>query len=132
MCIGIWAFVATTVENPDAAAALYRLMLPWSGQVLSTGAHVFGASDHWLGALAIVTGDLDAADTHLRRAREIHARLHAPVWSLRTQLARALLLRRRGDADALDEANLLAAEARTIAARLGCAGLERAAGALLS
>jgi tetratricopeptide (TPR) repeat protein len=132
MSIGIWAFVATTVEDPDAGDALYRLMLPWSGQVLSTGAHVFGASDHWLGALAIVTGDLDAADAHLRRAREIHARLAAPVWSLRTQLARALLLRRRGDVSATGEANLLATEARTVAARLGCAGLERVADDLLA
>jgi tetratricopeptide (TPR) repeat protein len=132
MCIGIWASVTELVGDADAADAIYELMLPWSGQVLSTGAHVFGACDHWLGALATITGDLDAAGEHLARARELHARLQAPVWSLRTQLARAVLLERRGSAPERAEAGLLAHEVRTMAGRLGCDGLTRRATAMLS
>ena len=132
MCIGIWASVTEIVGDAEAADAIYELMLPWSGQVLSTGAHVFGACDHWLGALATITGDLDAADRHLTRARELHARLGAPVWSLRTQLARATLAGRRGTPQDRAEAELLAHEVSTMANRLGCNGLTRRANAMLS
>ena len=92
MCIGIWASVTEVVGDAEAAEAIYELMRPWSGQVLTTGAHVFGACDHWLGALATVRGDLEAAEEHLAHARRQHAQMQAPVWSLRTQLARAALL----------------------------------------
>jgi DNA-binding SARP family transcriptional activator len=132
MCIGMWASVAERLADADAAAAIYRLMQPWSGQVLSTGAHLFGACDHWLGSLATVMGELDAAEQHLTRARGLHARLHAPVWTLRTQLARATLLHRRGSRPAVAESRLLAQEVATMAARLECAGLERRAAALIS
>ncbi len=88
LCVGIWASVAELVGDARAAAAIYQLMQPWSGQLLTTGAHMFGACDHWLGALATVTGDFDAADEHLASARALHAQLAAPVWSLRTQLSR--------------------------------------------
>ncbi len=131
LCVGIWAAVAELVGDADAAAAIYQLMLPWSGQVLTTGAHMFGACDHWLGALATVTGDLDAADEHLAQARRLHARLHAPVWSLRTQLSRAVLSERRGTAAEITEARLVADEVHTMALRLGCDGLARRAAAIL-
>ena len=132
LCIGMWASITEVVGDADAAASVYRLMQPWSGQVLSTGAHLFGACDHWLGALATVAGDFDVADEHLGRARALHARLQAPVWTLRTQLARATLLARRGTTADLAESRLLAHEVRTMATRLGCHGLDRRASALLS
>jgi hypothetical protein len=54
------------------------------------------------------------------------------VWSLRTQLARATLLARRGTKRDVEESRLLAHEVHTTATRLGCAGLNRRAAALFS
>lgn len=132
LCVGIWASVAELVHDEHAATAIYELMRPWSGQVLTTGAHMFGACDHWLGALATVTGDFDAAEEHLTSARALHARLQAPVWSLRTQLARSVLLERRGHTAEPEEARLLAYEVHTMATRLRCDGLARRATTLLA
>jgi hypothetical protein len=132
LCVGIWASVAEVVGNARAARAIYELMEPWTGQLLTTGAHMFGACDHWLGALATTTGDFDSAEEHLASARALHAQLAAPVWSLRTQLARAVLLQRRGGREATAEARLLAHEVNTMATRLGCDGLSRRADAILS
>ena len=109
MCIGIWASVTEIVGDAEAADAIYELMLPWSGQVLSTGAHVFGACDHWLGALAT-----DHRRPRRRRpapgASPGAARAaRGPVWSLRTQLARAALAQPAGHAGGdRAEAELLA------------------------
>lgn len=131
MCIGIWASVTELVGDAEAAESIYRLMRPWSGQVLTTGAHIFGSCDHWLGALATVMDDLDTAEEHLGRARLQHAQMQAPVWSLRTQLTRAALLERRGGTTAVAESRLLANEVHTMAVRLGCDGLTRRAAAML-
>jgi ATP/maltotriose-dependent transcriptional regulator MalT len=63
-----------------------------------------GSMELTLGNLAVTAGRLDTAVEHLDAAREAHALLEAPLLVTRTDLARARVLRMRGehaDAEAL-------------------------------
>jgi transcriptional regulator with XRE-family HTH domain/tetratricopeptide (TPR) repeat protein len=76
----------------------------------------WGTVDHHLGALDRLLGDLDGAETHLRRALALEEQMGARPFAVRTQaeLAHVLALKGGGltaEAEELAERTLMAAEA---------------------
>jgi tetratricopeptide (TPR) repeat protein len=121
MCVLVPVLV--DLELVDAARSVYERLLPWEGQVASVGVSAEGPVATYLGSLATLLGDFDRAESHLARALEIGHSLGAPYWRLRTRLALADLLVRRGEpADGPARAAVLQ-EAEADAGRHGLAHL---------
>jgi hypothetical protein len=55
--------------------------------VFGAGGAVFGTGHHWLGELAVATGDHDAARAHLKRARDLSEAGASPYWTDRASAA---------------------------------------------
>jgi tetratricopeptide (TPR) repeat protein len=102
------AVVAT--ESAELADDVYRQLEPYRERALNSPFLFLGCGAHWMGVLALTAGDHDRAETDLRQAAEIHERLGARIYLVRTQLARTRnLLGRRGAGDR-ERAQLLAEE----------------------
>jgi DNA-binding SARP family transcriptional activator len=88
MCV--YAHVSAGLEHLAAAAALYPMLAPWSQQIAFPAFGVWGPVGLYLGSLARVLGDLDAAKRHLTEAAHAATRAGAPIWgaSAADQLAR--------------------------------------------
>jgi len=87
----------------EAAAGIGRVLAPYGGRLLIFGMGVvcWGAVDRIVGRLALATGDLDAAEGHLAKARRLETDAGARCWLGWTELARAELALRRGDGAAM-------------------------------
>ncbi|WP_146615760.1 ATP-binding protein [Nonomuraea aridisoli] len=111
------AMVASRVGEPAAAEALYAALLPYRGRLVVWGGAntITGPVDDHLGRLAARLGRTDDAVCHLDRAVEMEERIGALPWLAHTLVARASAARDRADGDL--------ARARSIAERLGLAGL---------
>ena len=110
------------LEDRAAAAIAYRYLLPRSGQVLAVGpppVGVDGPFDRPLGELALLLGDVAAAERHLRAAVALMERMGARPHVARAQYGLARTLRARGDDAAASEATHLLAAARATAVELG-------------
>lgn len=108
---------------------LYRQALAARGHFVVVPRIVvfLGSMEQTLGNLAVTAGRLDAAVEHLDAARAAHALLEAPLLVARTDLARARLLRLRGEPD---EADALLADVAAEAHGAGWAAVAREATAL--
>jgi hypothetical protein len=89
--------LAIGLGHLPTARMLYDGLAPYAGSAIVSGALVsfHGAVDHRLGELAALLGETEAAQRHFADASEIHHRLGARVWEVRSRLALAHL---RGDA----------------------------------
>ncbi|WP_182376052.1 AAA family ATPase [Nocardioides sp. WS12] len=91
-------------DPPTAAAVLHRALAPWAGRfgVDGIAAGAIGPVDRFLGMLAILMGDLAAAEEHLVRARDLSAASGAVlcgIHTLRHQAEVCLLRAAPGDMD---------------------------------
>jgi class 3 adenylate cyclase len=127
--VGSYSIACARAEHEESAAALYRMMAPYEGQVAYTGANAWLLIAHHLGALARVLGRPEAAERHLRVAATLAERMGAPVWLARTRVEEGRSRLARGDRR--DRVAPLLDEARETAARFGAAGVERDAAELL-
>jgi DNA-binding CsgD family transcriptional regulator len=119
--------------NRELASLLYADLLPYAGRQASVGALAGseGPVSRYLGMLAILLGDHEAADAHLKSALEGSLAMGSPPYEALTRLENArLMLARRdsGDAPAARE-NL--ETALSIARRLGMTPLQDEAAELL-
>ncbi|HZQ37286.1 MAG TPA: LuxR C-terminal-related transcriptional regulator, partial [Dehalococcoidia bacterium] len=123
------AQVCAALPDPERAAQLYELLLPYSARFVVVGAAVVchGAVAHYLALLATALGRWQAAQQHFVGAHALHQRLGARPWLAMTLAEHAALLASRGDADAQAEARALLAQANELARELGMAGVVRRA-----
>lgn len=68
---------------------VYETLLPFARlcAVMGDGQIMMGSISHYLGILANLLGDADAAARHLGSAMEVHTRLNAPSWIRRSEQA---------------------------------------------
>ena len=102
--MAVWLGLAMPIAaRPDFARQLYDLLAPYPGQ-FSVGppGNPCAATDHALAACAFAMDDLPSAERHLRGAISLYERMAAPIYTGRSRLMLADLLRRMGrDADAV-------------------------------
>ena len=79
----IYAHVAASLEDPAAAAVLYRALEPFAEQIAFPAFGVWGPVALYLGSLALVLGDAAGAEHHLQQAARIAIRAGAPIWEAR-------------------------------------------------
>jgi eukaryotic-like serine/threonine-protein kinase len=118
--IGLAETCAFLADVPRAVE-IYKFLLPYSGQnvVGGDGWFCFGPADRALGMLTTTLGDWEAAERHFEAAMDLNRRTRAPTWQVRTQLAYARMLLRRGDSGDVDRARDLLAVALDGARELG-------------
>jgi tetratricopeptide (TPR) repeat protein len=119
------AFVASRIGEPATAQALYDALLPYRGRLVVWGGAntLTGPVDDYLGRLAARLGRPDDAVSHLDGAAELEQRIGALPWLADTLLARAGALSTRDGAGDRARAGDDLDRARSIAQRLGMAGL---------
>jgi DNA-binding SARP family transcriptional activator len=76
----IYALVCSRLGHVPAAAVLYRMLEPWSEQIAFPAFGVWGPVGLYLGSLALLLGELDAAEHHLLEAARAAIRAGAPIW----------------------------------------------------
>jgi DNA-binding SARP family transcriptional activator len=76
----IYARVSSRLGDVAAARILYRMLEPWSEQIAFPAFGVWGPVSLYLGSLALVLGDLDAAERHCLEASRVATRAGAPIW----------------------------------------------------
>lgn len=127
------ADVCTSLARREAAPVLYELLLPFADRQAIARPHAQsdGAVALYLGRLAMLLEQWDAAQRHLRLAHHLSVQMGSPLFESIAQIdiARLLLaLRRPGD---VRQAQALLAAAAQTAHRLGIAPLETKAKELL-
>ena len=124
-----WSFTLTLLAeiawiagDGGAGGLIADVLVPASGRLVLAGSGVAccGATDRARGVGLLAAGRLDEAEGALVAASALHDRVGAPAWSARTEGARAVLARLRGDA--ADAAARLD-RARASAAEVGALGL---------
>ncbi|WP_328460396.1 AAA family ATPase [Actinoplanes sp. NBC_00393] len=118
--IGVW------LDDLDLAADAYARTLPFAHRYLNTMTACHGAFARPLGSIAAALGDRAAAERHHTSAIEMEDRIGAAPFAAQARLAYAQTLR---DLDPR-RTRTLAAEALTIARRLGLRAVAEAAAEL--
>jgi DNA-binding CsgD family transcriptional regulator/tetratricopeptide (TPR) repeat protein len=97
--LGFLADASDVVADPRLAALVYEELLPFEGRNVIVGEAVvcYGAADRFLGSLARVMGDLDAAQRHLIAALALNGRFGAVTWLAHTRFELGRVLLERGD-----------------------------------
>ena len=126
------AAVAARLNNRDASAALYETLAPYASQLPVALLVPSGCVDYYLGPLAGVLEQRDAARDHFSRAAATHTRIGAPVWLARTRLEWARMLLTGREAGDTERARELLGRTLATARELGLANVERRAVELLS
>ena len=109
--VAFLAEVCAALGDKVAAAALYRLLLPWSDHniVLGTGTGCYGSANRFLGMLAATMGDRTGAARHLEAAAMMNERIEAWLPLVHTNCDHAATLLdsddRAGAARLLDQAD---------------------------
>jgi hypothetical protein len=112
------AQTAHAFGDVPAADAAYRLLLPYRALHKTPGAGVSitgGSVQHYLGLAAATSGRTDAAIEHFRVSVAANADAGLVPWAAISRHQLAVLLRRRGDHEAITQARA----ARATAERLG-------------
>jgi tetratricopeptide (TPR) repeat protein len=124
-CICYLAEVCDRLDDPVRAAELYALLLPYAELTVVVGSAsvCLGATSRFLGQLAAVRGDWDAAEAHFEHALHMNAGLDAPLWTAHTQLQYARMLQRRGRREDAEHVSRLLDDASVTAQELGMRGL---------
>ena len=121
------AEVAARLDETEAAACLYELMSAYQHMTITAGvaAVCYGAASRYLGMLAGVLGEFDAAEAHFEHALDMNRRIGSDPYLGHTEAEYALLLRRQKGKGVSKRAEFLANEAWDIAARLNLPLLKR-------
>jgi tetratricopeptide (TPR) repeat protein len=102
IALAILADVCAFLEDQDAAALLYRELLPMADRCIVTGpaTNTIGSAALSLGSLAATMGRFDEAEEHFENAIAMNQRLRTPTWVAETQLRYTrMLLKRDGPGD---------------------------------
>lgn len=132
----IWLFsVASLAAACNAcgdrrqAERLYRALLPYDGHTVVEGVFCyFGPVSYYLGILATVRGDHEAATRHLEAAWTAANAVGARPFLARILLAKAEATEARGGSGAAASALALREQAAALAASMGMEGVATAAG----
>ena len=104
-------FLTETVRllaDARAAAVLYGLLFPYADRVAVSYPDIStGSVAHYLGILALTTGNWREAALHFEQALEVNERIGARPWLAHTQHEYGLALLRRGGADSKKAQKLL-------------------------
>ena len=79
----IYAQVIAKLSDVESASTLYQMLEPWREQIAFPAFGVWGPVDLYLGNLALVLGDVHAAQRHLSEAARTAMRAGAPIWEAR-------------------------------------------------
>ena len=79
----IYAHVSSALADVPSAELLYGLLEPWQEQIVFPAFGVWGPVTLYLGGLAEVVNDFDAAERHLTSAKQTASRAKAPIWEAR-------------------------------------------------
>jgi tetratricopeptide (TPR) repeat protein len=133
--LALLAETAAALADPRLAGPLYERMRLREGHavVIAVGVACLGAVDRYLGLLAGLAGEWDAAERHFESAARINEHgLRSPVWLAHTRFDHAAMLARcRRPADR-KRARWLCSSALSIAGELGMRRLGERAAALLA
>ena len=103
----LWTDATVRLSHVEAAAALYPLLVPFESLTGFTGLTYDGPLGHYAGSLAVVLGELDAAEQHLRAALALEQSSGDRYTESLTRLALARLhLARAEPGPALDQVGL--------------------------
>jgi tetratricopeptide (TPR) repeat protein len=119
--------VAVSLEDTDAAQAIYDLMLAYKDMTITAGVVTvcFGAASRYLGMLAAAMGDFEKASGHFEHAIEMNAASGSRPWLAHAQAEYANLLLKIGGKKAIERATSLSAQAWAIAAELDMVRLKK-------
>jgi tetratricopeptide (TPR) repeat protein len=117
------ADACAAVEDRDAAAVVYRELLPYRGLVVQVGylLAAYGAADRYLGVLAALLGRPHEAEAHFEAAIGVDSHARMPVWMAHTQLEYGRFLASRAERGDLERATELLHSALETAQNLGMA-----------
>jgi hypothetical protein len=79
----IYARVAATLGDVASAETLYRMLEPWGEQVAFPAFGVWGPVGLYAGSMALMLGDISAAERHFLAAERAAVRAGAPLWEAR-------------------------------------------------
>jgi len=107
--------------DAKSAATLYALLLPYDGRAIVVGGATacYGAAARYLGMLATVMADWQAARRHFEQALAFDAKLGARPWLAHSQVEYASMLLQEGDAACADRAAALLSESLVAAHEMG-------------
>jgi hypothetical protein len=114
--------VADALADTEAAAVLYQMLSPYSGQTTFGPIGSFGPVDRALALLATTMARNADAERHFLAAEELCGRVRAPGWAVCVRASWAKTLRRGAPGDTA-RSQTLAARALADAEILGLAGL---------
>lgn len=125
--LGAHALVAAAVVkigDADLATELSTALEPCADHVVlfGVGGAVLGSGHFWLGQLAGLHGDVDAAVAHLESADEVAGELRAPYWIAAARRELGSVLARRSRPADRRRADALRADAVRIASEQGFYG----------
>ena len=123
----LWTDAAVRLQHVEAAAALYPLLVPFESLTGFTGLTYDGPLGHYAGMLAVVQGELEAAEAHFERALALEERSGDRYTEALTRLGMARVHLARADGG---RANQELARATEIARDGGYTLVERDAVAL--
>ena len=119
-CLSILAEVAVELGDADRGAELYRQLLPYESLfALASGEVSVGCVARYLGILATLAMDWDAAGRHFERALALNARMRARPWIAHTQADYARMLLGRDAPGDREEARAFLTRALATYAELG-------------
>jgi DNA-binding SARP family transcriptional activator len=81
----IYAHVSSVLADVPSAEKLYKLLEPWRDQIVFPAFGVWGPVELYLGALAGVMNEFDAARRHVAQAAQTASRAEAPLWQVRAE-----------------------------------------------
>lgn len=130
--LALLAEACVELADRQRAQQLYDLLLPYAGRPLAVLIHAIhlGAVSQYLGKLATLLSEWDAAERHFADALKLNERLNLRPYAAHTRHAWADMLVKRGDPAGHDRARELNAEALAVAREIGMARLQRLAEAL--
>ena len=124
-CIVFCAEACAYLQDVDRAKILYPLLLPYAHQTANHPPAVcFGSASRYLGILAQLMGQADAARGHFENSIERNRRMGAWPALARAQLNLAHLLASFDSEDAKSEGRQLLVDAEQLAGRFRMAGLQ--------
>jgi hypothetical protein len=132
--IALCAQIAAALGDRERGRMLYETLLPFSTLHVAQLGWVlyFGSVSHYLGLLAVMLGDLPAAEEHFEQALASNMTMGARPFVALTQYAYATMLLQRGAPGDRGRAHDLATEALAAAQEIGMARLAEQAKSILN
>jgi hypothetical protein len=90
----------TYVDDRERAAEIRDRLAPLADRCVLAGVGPYvwtGSGHHYMAQLCLTLGELDAASAHAEAALDVHRRMGASPWVVRTQVVQALVSAARGD-----------------------------------